>query len=478
MGDHQVRVSDRASGQVGQASSRPGEQRVLPLLLATFVGVAIGASASWPLFFGALDRAEPAVDGALHLVLPALATTAALLLLVGPLTWFGVRRFLGRVQGTLSRVTMELAQTSRAMAESDTVRAVNHAEQAVLEALAWYAPVAARRFLFHSALALLVAFGGMLGTVLLFRQTLLMGAQNKMLSEQVELLKDQNEKLEQQIKLSIEQNKNVEQQIDLMKQQNRKIDLQTVTAEAQRRGPLTAELFALLSQATSIQPRNGKIKLTPVLITRIVAFSRSATPYWLVEISEVTVGEVASPEPRLTNRARSPERGILLTSLVTAGVDMSGLVQAGVVFVDSDLRNAIIENANFLGLDLSGSDFQGAILHNAKFVKSNLENTNFSNAKLKGVDATKAKFGRANLSHADLTSANLSDADLQDGHFLRPANVNNTDFTDAHLLTLWVGGVDFSTSDLSGTKVRAQFDDLPGWMKSEEFGEYVMQRRR
>lgn len=35
------------------------EQRILPLLMATLVGAAIDAATSWPLFFGAPDRAAP-----------------------------------------------------------------------------------------------------------------------------------------------------------------------------------------------------------------------------------------------------------------------------------------------------------------------------------------------------------------------------------------------------------------------------------
>jgi len=45
-------------------------------------------------------------------------------------------------------------------------------------------------------LALLIAFGGLIGTALIFRQTALLGEQNKKISEQIDLLAEQNRKLD------------------------------------------------------------------------------------------------------------------------------------------------------------------------------------------------------------------------------------------------------------------------------------------
>jgi hypothetical protein len=200
-------------------NDKRASRRALPLLVSLVVGIAIGAAASWPLLF-ALDRQAPVVDEILRLMLPAFGVAAVLLLIAVPIAWWALSRFIKATGGTLQDVVREARQGVQAAANNDTAAAASHAEQAILEGLAWYGPLAARRFVVRTALGLLIAFGGMIGTALLFRQTVLLGVQNTLISEQVVLLSSQNAK----------------------------IDLQTVTAEAQRRGVLSVELFSIMQE--------------------------------------------------------------------------------------------------------------------------------------------------------------------------------------------------------------------------------------
>jgi hypothetical protein len=198
---------------------------------------------------------------------------------------------LSKFSGKASRRSERSKMTTPPMQTAD---AELHASQAFDQALAWYSPIAARRWVVRSALALLISFGGPTGTALLFRQTLLLREQNQKLQEQIVLLRDQNQKL----------------------------DLQTVTAEAQRRTGLTTELFSILQQTMSLSEapsRTGPLVLPRGLTARIIAFSRAAAPYWTAEIPEIS-GDDGKFIPILARRPRSPERGQLFVGLVSAGV--------------------------------------------------------------------------------------------------------------------------------------------------------------
>src|SRR4051812_21502741 len=80
----------------------------------------------------------------------------------------------------------------------------------------------------------------------------------------------------------------------------------------------SASVSAAFGPVGPIHPGN------PGLKARIVAFSRAATPYRVIEVPD-TLEDIKTPAPRLAPRARSPERGQLLIALILAGIDISGL---------------------------------------------------------------------------------------------------------------------------------------------------------
>jgi hypothetical protein len=288
-----------AAGEAVQAQDRQKSEApprrsagIMPMVVPLVVGLVVGAAASWAPLFGTLDRATPFVDGFLYWFLPVLGVSAAVLAVTVPLAWWGLRRFVKGARGTLEQVVKETTAATRAVTERDAPTAAVHAEQAVLEAIAWYGPIAAQRWVVSTLLALLIAFGGLIGTALLFRQTLLLGDQNAKLQEQTALLRDQNAKL----------------------------DLQTVTAEAQRRADLAAELFSILQAVSTAKPE-GQPQLEPGLTARIVAFSRAATPYWTIEVPATLLASEA-PTLQFADRPRSPERGQLLTGLVGSKIPL------------------------------------------------------------------------------------------------------------------------------------------------------------
>jgi uncharacterized protein YjbI with pentapeptide repeats len=427
-------VHSRTQAQgLQQASQTPPRRSsgVMPTFVALIVGIVVGAAASWPLFFGALDRAAPVVEFGLHSLLPVLGVGCAVLALVIPLTWWWLWRFVGTARGTLEQVVREAAAASHAAADRDAPAAASHAERAVLEALAWYGPIAARRWVVQTALALLVTFGGLIGTALLFRQTLLLGEQNAKLQEQTGLLRDQNSK----------------------------IDLQTVTAEAQRRAGLAAEMSAILQVVSNLRvvpidmlAPTGASQIPDALIGRIVAFSRAATPYWVAEVPE-RPRDGEAPKPRLADRARSPERGQLLLGLVLANVDIPALARAGAYFGGAGLGGAILNGANLSGANLGDADLVSADLRDASLIGANLRSANLKDANLRSANLNGANLRGVDLVGADLRGANLGDVDLV-GADLSGANLGNVDLAGANLLGANLTGANLSGASLSPAFMR------------------------
>lgn len=307
------------------------------------VGIVAGILIAWSLLTGDLNEWSFWVNiGIRTLVAIFLMLTLALVIVV-PLGLRAVNRFAENANGSLNKFVVEIIAATRAASERNSHDAAAHAERASLEAIAWYGPIVARRWLVQTALALLVAFGGMVGTALLFRQIVLLNEQNKKLEQQTILLKEQNEK----------------------------IDLQTVTAEAQRRSVLTTELLSILKEVADASQERKQISAT--LKSRIIAFSRAATPYWTVEIP---ADRPSVKIPILARRARSPERGQLLVGLAAAGVDFRQLDEA--VFEGADLRRAPLRRAKLIGVQLNGADLSYAELNDADLSKAQLVDADLS----------------------------------------------------------------------------------------------------
>jgi len=340
------------------------------------LGATAGTGATWTLLSSDLSAFEAWLNAAQDLLLSAILGFCIAVVLGVPIGYWLLAKFVGGVEGTLAEITNETAAAAHAASQNDTPMAVEHTGRAIKEAIAWYAPRAARRFVIQTTLGLLLAFGGLIGTGLLFRQTLLLSAQNEKIDSQIDLLIDQNHK----------------------------IDLQTVTAEAQRRGGLTSELFSIMQEVTKLPKQEP---LSQPLIARIVAFSRAAQPYFTVVVPW------DEGPPRRAKMALSPERGQLLAGMVLSGVDLKGLLESGPNFQLADLSEANLSSAKLATVRLSIANLTYADLSNADLSVANLSAANLSSADLYLANLSAADLGNANLSYANLHRADLSAANLR-----------------------------------------------------------------
>jgi hypothetical protein len=462
---------------------------ILTLISVLVLGVVVGAAISFGLFFGAIEKAVPWVDGSFHILLPLLAILGSAMLIVLPATVWAVRRFLVNARGTLDGVIERAGEAARAINDKDPSTATKNIEQALLEVAAWYAPIAARRWIVQTALALLVAFGGLIGTALLFRQTVILGQQTSLLSYQNGKLKEQTE---------------------LLQEQNQKIDLQTITNEAQRRGTLTTELFQIMQIISAMDDTQ---ELSAGVAARISAFSQSAVPYWTIELAENSKGTMMV---RRASRRRSPERGQLLVGLATAGFKRAGRLRG--IFDDADVRGTELNQASLFGTrmvraDFSNSkiyesdlmsirateiDFSGSEIRKSKLSEAGLSGANFSEATLDEVDFSVATLSNAIFRCRDL-AANFFFANLESASFRGSTIDSRTDFRNANLMFANFDGVDLPQGmDFSGAIVgnseRADLlasqtgrESLPpgfprGWSKPpwkhkivENFGEFRLE---
>jgi uncharacterized protein YjbI with pentapeptide repeats len=364
----------------------------------------IGFAATWVLFYGPIEDAAPS-PSAFHVLVAVLSGFFGAFGVVVLLAWWAVHS-LKKIHGTLEQIVREAADATRAVIRKDAPTSVEHVEKAIRQGVVWYGTFTARQWLVRVAFGLLFGFGGLIGTAMLFRQTILLGKQNE------------------------------------------KLDLQTVTAEAQRRAGLSAELFAILQAVSVINvvavgttpPQSGTEQIPRGLKARIVALSRAATPYRVIEVPEGTQdGNV--PIPRLADRSRSPERGQLLVGLALAGIDITAL--EGVSFEGGDLRSADLS-----GVNLTRANLADASLTDARLVHANLSDARLTRANLTDANLANARLPGASLIRASLIRASLSDANLSDANLTR-ANLTDAFLTDADLVRAYLAGADLTNADLS-----------------------------
>ncbi len=381
------------------------------IFLMLVTGIVIGTALSWVLLFEAVDVSAPWINSTFHFLMVALGLGAVALVIIVPATLWAIRKFIGTARGSLNQIVVEIGAAARAQDQANFPTVVHHVERAALEALAWYTPRAARRWVVQTSFALLLALGGLAGTALIFRQTLLLGEQNKILGKQDEKLKTQ---------------------IGLLKEQNEKLDLQTITAEtSQRRAMLAPELFSLLQIIAS----NPKKPLDDGVSSRMVAFTQAAAPYSSLEV----IDENGQRTVRLSKRPRSAERGQLLAALVANSVTIPPQSN----FDAADLRGSTFDDAQMQGKSLLQADFAQARMEKADFEFCRLSGANFTNV-----------FGQ----HASFRYAYMEKTDLSGAH------MNNASFiyakmNEALLIETTIRGADFEGADLSGAKFNGAEQD-------------------
>jgi uncharacterized protein YjbI with pentapeptide repeats len=153
--------------------------------------------------------------------------------------------------------------------------------------------------------------------------------------------------------------------------------------------------------------------LSDRLSGRIAAISRALRPYRYLDDTG-----------RLSSEPLSPERGQLLTSLISSDVDTFELNHFSPVFDRADLAQAEFSDIPIEHLSARNARFDGATLINVQFTYSNLGGSSFRNATLNGVKIDSlegACLEGANLSgefdnlrHSDLTGAKIRGARFGD----------------------------------------------------------------
>ncbi|MBC7776342.1 MAG: pentapeptide repeat-containing protein [Phycisphaerae bacterium] len=279
--------------------------------------------------------------------------------------------------------------------------------------LAWYAWMSFRRWILLVFQMLFIGFGGVLGTMLLYNQ-------NKLLTQQNLLLQSQNYRLDQQ----------------------------TYLQEADRRSSLIFLMGNLLDamdrELKSDVGQPGVRDLSPQIIGRVVALSKSLRPYRYLESDSLVAREL------------SPERGQLLVSIVNSQIDNSSLRR---IFQFSDFSFADLK-----GVVLSGEFLSGINLRRADLANATLDETDLSRADLSGADLSQAVLARANLREARfrqsiMINAYLESADLTQASFYE-AKMRSANLAGAMLRQTHFTKADLSAANLFGTTVlRTGFDE-------------------
>lgn len=292
----------------------------------------------------------------------------------------------------------------------------------ISKAMAWYVWFNFRRWILVVFQALFIGFGGLLGTILLFSQNLLIEQQTHRLDKQNELMEKQNERMDQQ----------------------------TYLQEADRRSALVFRMDNTWNEVDrelkNDLGRPGVRDLSPELITRIVTLCEMLRPYRYLEGGILSKGEL------------SVERGQVLISLVNSNLDTNSL-------------KAIYEKGNFRYSDLVGVNFRKAYLRNVSLSYASLAQALFPEANLGQADLTKsqlnqADFSQANLSQADLSESDLTKALLRDARLtganlqeadLRQANLQNADLSFANLTNAKLSGANLQGAKLDQAIVHASW---------------------
>lgn len=133
-------------------------------------------------------------------------------------------------------------------------------------------------------------------------------------------------------------------------------------------------------------------------------------------------------------------------------------------FAELDLRDAVMNNAVFVGADFSHSqlgraNFQFSDLHNADLTGADLQEADFSNANLQncrlpGADLRRANLSGANLQGADLTGALLNQADFSNANLQR-ADLSNASLNSAILNRSLLRSVMLNSASLRNANLEA-----------------------
>lgn len=292
---------------------------------------------------------------------------------------------------------------------------------------AWYSWMSFRRWIVLIFNTLFISFGGLLGTVLIYNQ-------NKLLTQQNALLERQSVRLDQQ----------------------------TYLQEADRRSSLIFLMGNLLDamdkelKADVGQP--GIRDISPQLIGRVIALSKSLRPYRYLAGDSLVVREI------------SPERGQLLLSLVTSQIDNTSIrrIFQAADFSYADMSGAVLSSEYLSGINLAFADLSGAVLDETDLSRANLSNAVLVNAIFAHANLREARLRESNLENAyfdsaDLQNANCYAANLR-GAKLNGANLNNTHFSQADLNLADLSGALLSKTHFEGASLDSTIVNEMDWL--------------
>lgn len=389
------------------------------------IGIASGVAFSWAFFYQEEASLSKWAERIIPFGMPIVMVLIVSVLLLFLVSTYVIARITRNAAGTLERVTNNLSLAAVNSHQSGAVAAVPHLEKAIIEGLAWYAPIAARQSAFRATLALAAVLGGLIGTALLFRQLV--------------LLREQNDKLD-------EQNKRISLQIDLMRIQNSKADVQNIIGEGQRRANTISEMYSIISgldNSINIHSNlpNGWKYLNKAFGGRIAAFSRSAEPYIQIK-TNIVLGELKTS---FAERGTSPERGQLLIAMHEAQIRPP----AGTVYSYAELSHAYLFGMSHFDAQMDRISAKGAVLTRAFLPGANLRSAYLVDAIL-----SHSKVPGARFDHAVLENAKLDYLD-GDGAVFQKSDLRNTTLQGSLLKD-----VNFSCSDLRGADLTGS--DLSG----------------
>lgn len=305
-----------------------------------------------------------------------------------------------------------------------------------------------------------LVMGGLIGSVLIFKQNQLTAHQTKLINDQNTLLGNQNDKIEQQNELFDEQNKAVVAQTDLLrsqdtlfraqnkfiKQQTELFDSQLIQIHKQnglfRRqiDQTETEIGLLRSQDSLFRSQNEMFKKQLTHIEEQNSLLLRQDTLTQVQVAQVEVqNELLQNQIYLSEAERRSSLNFLLGSLL----DQINRELKGINPFDRSLSNETIGRIagishsfkpyNYLQGDtlitkplspergqlliallysnLSHKTYD-KIFESSNFSSSELQGSNLSGRYLSGVDLHNANLSGANLSGTDLFDANLIDADF------------------------------------------------------------------
>lgn len=253
----------------------------------------------------------------------ALSISLSLILL---LRRFLLKKILGATEASLSDIASDAIGAASSLSKGDHKEASDRAENAARSALGWYSWVNLYRWVINANIALLVAFAGFTGTVLLF-----------------------------------EQNKRIQNQNEIIDRQREFEELGFLLADGQRRAARTTALNEALSKIAQISQNWWEIPQTQSEVSAAIS---TMQPYWFFDSANeghyLSTGSSlldglpfkSIPDSKSRIVFASPERGLILQALVAKGIGITSNMFSTAAYGDKVLARPLMEYTDARGLQI------------------------------------------------------------------------------------------------------------------------------